>query len=513
MLTDGVLLTVAMHQSSNELNNPLVEEDGSPDHKIQKLRSNFGGTELTETIEEEGAASGFGAKKIGWLGSWSLLFNNITGPGMISLISIYITCGWLPATLLFVVVGVISGVVSDFLIYAMKMVPGNENFNKRVELMYLAKRYLGKPLYLCSMFFFLLNIQLNNIGSIIVSTQQMDWTIMAFGAPSYALELFPDPGFVRTPNVSSINLDDSPFGDAYVISIGFLIVLAATVPLGYLNLDDNIWVQIICCGLLVLFVFVAWFYEFFREGIAWDTLPALGQDAGAQVGNIFFNYAYVITIPSWINEKKDSVNASLAIWSSLIPGILSFCLIGALGAMTTIVGNATRQSPGEGLDLTVALGGPTISLIARISTFVFPWVALVNGVPVMSIIIRYNLLENKICNKMWANLFAVVFPWLLAVVFYAGNWVQVFLDYGSVITTIPLNLMLPCYLYIVIANAEGYTNLQSKRNRILSWIFLAVCGAGNILTLVFQIISSIQDAQPASNGTDNSSSIMSMDGW
>ena len=39
------------------------------------------------------------------------------------------------------------------------------------------------------MFFFLFNIQLNNIGSIIVSTQQMDWTIMAFGVPSYALEL------------------------------------------------------------------------------------------------------------------------------------------------------------------------------------------------------------------------------------------------------------------------------------------------------------------------------------
>ena len=42
-----------------------------------------------------------------------------------------------------------------------------------------------------------------------------------------------------------------------------------------------------------------------------------------------------------------------------------------------------------------------------------------------AIIIRYNLLENKICNKMWANLFAVVLPWLLAIVFYAGNWVQV----------------------------------------------------------------------------------------
>ena len=202
--------------------------------KLSHVKSRFGGQEITDEIEEKGAASGFGAKKIGWLGSWTLLFNNITGPGMISLISIYITCGWVPATLLFLIVGAISGQVSVYLIDAMQMVPGNQAFEKRVELMYLAKRYLSKPLYWVSMVVFLLNLQLNNIGSIIVATQQMDWTIIACGANSYALELFPKFGFTATnfTGNGTINLDDSPFQSAYVISIGFLVVLAATVPLG-----------------------------------------------------------------------------------------------------------------------------------------------------------------------------------------------------------------------------------------------------------------------------------------
>ena len=282
--------SVSYASCESELSRPIVDEngDGRDPEKFHKVRSKFGGQEITDEIDEKGGSSGFGAKKIGWLGSWSLLFNNITGPGMVSLISIYITAGWVPATILFIVVGLISGQVSVYLIDAMQMVPGNDKFEKRVELMYLAKRYLSKGLYWTSMVFFLLNLQLNNIGSIIVSTQQMDWTIIACGVPSYALELYPNFSFVGTPVVNAsanqtINLDDSPFGDSYVISLGFLIVLAATVPLGYLNLDDNIWVQIICCGILVFVVFVAWFYEFGVEGLDWELLPSIGNQVGAQV--------------------------------------------------------------------------------------------------------------------------------------------------------------------------------------------------------------------------------------
>jgi hypothetical protein len=32
---------------------------------------------------------------------------------------------------------------------------------------------------------------------------------------------------------------DSPFGDAYVISLGFIVVLCVTIPIGFFNLEEN----------------------------------------------------------------------------------------------------------------------------------------------------------------------------------------------------------------------------------------------------------------------------------
>jgi hypothetical protein len=61
-----------------------------------------------------------------------------------------------------------------------------------------------------------------------------------------------------------------------------------------------------------------------------------------------------------------------------------------------------------------------IQLYAKVATYLFPPAALLTSIPVFSVIIRYNLIENEICGKIPANLFAVVFPWIAALFFYAG---------------------------------------------------------------------------------------------
>ena len=50
------------------------------------------------------------------------------------------------------------------------------------------------------------------------------------------------------PCVSHGSLEDSSFGTAYVVSIGYLVVLAVTIPIGFFNLDDNIWLQVWAAG-------------------------------------------------------------------------------------------------------------------------------------------------------------------------------------------------------------------------------------------------------------------------
>ena len=67
------------------------------------------------------------------------------------------------------------------------------------------------------------------------------------------------------------------------------------------------------------------------------------------------------------------------------------------------------------------LTGASMPLYVRIFSYMFPLVALVTTIPVWSIIMRYNLLENNLCSPAAANFWSVVFPWLLAVIFYGGS--------------------------------------------------------------------------------------------
>ena len=109
---------------------------------------------------------GFGDKGIGFWGGFSLLWNNITGPGMVTLILIYSKCGWLPATVLLVMFGVFSGLSAGFLCDAMTAIDGNARFERRVEMMYLAEKLLHRYTYWACLACFIFNLMITNSESI-----------------------------------------------------------------------------------------------------------------------------------------------------------------------------------------------------------------------------------------------------------------------------------------------------------------------------------------------------------
>jgi hypothetical protein len=199
---------------------------------------------------------------------------------------------------------------------------------------------------------------------------------------------------------------------------------------------------------------------------------------GSQVGPIVFNYAYVVTLPSWINEMKPGLPVNLQLWGALIPGIITFVVLGWVSAAFY----QTAAIP-DSEDLLSGLTGDSISKFTQAASFVFPPAALISGIPIFSIVIRYNLLgalqsmtrpsalcratswpslagvgyvcstllatdsqssvcmaENGIANVFWSNMWAVVFPWVVALVFYAGSEMNNLMNYVSLISTIPLNL-------------------------------------------------------------------------
>ena len=365
---------------------------------------------------------------------------------MVSLIIIYHYAGYVNATVLIVLFGLISGLAASFLCEAMASIKGNDRFQSRVEMMSIARLSLPRYAYYCTLMIFIFNLLIQNISAIVESAQTTDATIVAIFGKSCGAEIYPNQTFTCVGgggqnfiNTTAIIIADSVFGDAWILSLGFILVALLAIPLGYWNLDDIIGVQI-GAGILLFGIIIAWMYEFGSRGLKYQ-VHAFGSHPANEVGTTVFNYAYIVTVPSWINEKSPGISINKSIWSALLPAIVTFTLLGWIGALAIKTTSTT--------DLLASLSTPETSTIAQIATYLFPWAALVSGIPIYSIIIRYNLIENNICTTTWANFWSVIFPWISAFCLMSGNLLNTALNWGSILTTIPLNLMLPAFLYIV----------------------------------------------------------------
>ena len=81
-------------------------------------------------------------------------------------------------------------------------------------------------------------------------------------------------------------------------------------------------------GLIVLFI-----WEYFTLGLHPSYTPVVG-DLSSVLGTVIFAYTYVVTIPSWANEKKPSVSVNKAIWFSSSTSTFAYIIFGLLGAWT-----------------------------------------------------------------------------------------------------------------------------------------------------------------------------------
>ena len=88
-----------------------------------------------------------------------------------------------------------------------------------------------------------------NVASIIVSAQVMDQFFVFLFKKSFALQLYPF-SIVTATDTSEM------FGDyGVIISLGYLVCLVLCMPMGFLNLDENIYFQV-CLGWRVLVLVV-----------------------------------------------------------------------------------------------------------------------------------------------------------------------------------------------------------------------------------------------------------------
>jgi hypothetical protein len=190
--------------------------------------------------------------------------------------------------------------------------------------------------------------------------QVADDALLSAAKKTCALTLYP-----QTPGVSPFScigddsdniVTDSPFGSSYVISIGYLVVAAVTVPLSLFNLDDNIIFQML--GMLLLTVAVViWCAQFAVLGLSASNMTAFappgGQSAyGSVIAAVLFNYG------EWAGEGG---GARRAHWSELqLTGIGTACaaVIGAGARQAHTRDRNTRNATPRALNSATAAGSP-----------------------------------------------------------------------------------------------------------------------------------------------------------
>lgn len=471
-----------------------------------------GSTHTVRQIEGDGPdpmmdhSVGFGGKTIGTFAGFALLINNITGPGVPGLPNMFSEAGWLSPTLLLLLIWSMSSLSATMYCEAMRRIPGNEHFRGRLEYTSIVSHYFGRAGYIASQIGLNGALQSLNIVSVIQSAQVMDQAIAAIFKKSCGVNLSPFKTYYNDGNQSHIEVphstdiwtcvdqdtlggDNNPWGCHLLISAGFLVTLIMAVPAGYFNLDDNMIIQVVAFVLTVA-IWIFWLVVcFYSPAVEHWSLPMINDDPnyGSQanvLGTILFNFGFVTTIPSWVNEKKPSVSVNKVVWSASFTCVCIFFLIGVPGAVAFypyLQGGATKQcqameidpdfncandlmsimlSPVQtvaGLDIETVpslLKHAWIKFAMKLSVYLFPIVATVSSIPVFSIVIKYNCLENG-WSKGLSSAWGVLFPWIISIpLLYQPDAVASFINFTSLFFVSFTDFVVPWCLYILMARND-----------------------------------------------------------
>lgn len=298
-------------------------------------------------------------KSIDNIGSFSLLLNNIIGPAMLGFPHLFQQAGLIPTiatiTFIFLCATLNGTLLSD----AISSIPGNRYFNRNIDFSTAFHIIVGQDWYILAEALFLIACVVQAIAAIVESAQSVDGFLASFlFGKTYALQLTPFVGIVSwSPDrcmedeaLEDINPmkilaeegDCVPFhgSGSLIISVGFLITALIFLPLGRGHIKETMSVQLIAFTFMM--VLLAQFtIEFIYKGFPYE-IPLVGTELSQLAGVVLFNYAFVITVPAWLNEKMDHVSVNKIVWGASTTASIVYAAFGIMGAMTFqgIGGNA-----------------------------------------------------------------------------------------------------------------------------------------------------------------------------
>ncbi|CAE8695812.1 unnamed protein product [Polarella glacialis] len=392
------------------------------------------------TAESKSSQSlAFGGRTIGFWSGVMLLMNNLAGPTISLMPPLAQEAGWLSMVLVMLTVGVLSMACGVMLVCTMERMPDYNDSTKRIEFTDIIRFYVPGPWDSFLLIIYHSYLILTLMSYIIQSAQILDYVAMDIFGCTTGVSLGKGLLIQVHTVCGSANGDSvSPFGEMSVLPLSMILVAIVCVPFAVMNLDDNVTLQwIAIAGLTVL---AALWIQFLVEQPDFpQPLPLVTTSQQGLIGTVLFNFAFMSAIPSWVNEKKTEVGVKESFASALGYVIVVYTAIGVVGGMAFQPFFATDQNLFSKLNSS-GLWTP------RATVAVYPVLQNFTSIPVLSILIRYNL-QSSGWSSCSANFLAFAFPWVLSIPFYSGQGFDRVATIGGLATSSVINFAVPALVY------------------------------------------------------------------
>jgi hypothetical protein len=242
-------LSIDNRNRSESIEYDTIDRRGSPHH-------------LHATIKDQPS------KTIGKFGSFVLLVNNLTGPGMLGFPNLFQKAGILPVLGGIFFVFICASLCGTLLADSIASIPNNSRYDLQIDFSSAFRYTVGEDWYVVAETLFLISCVVQASAGIVETAQSLDGFIASFLlGKTYAIEFYPTLQFIswspdlcheETISSKESNLADcTPFHNAgtLVFTLGFLITTLIFLPLGRGHLKETIIVQIISFLFMVILLF------------------------------------------------------------------------------------------------------------------------------------------------------------------------------------------------------------------------------------------------------------------
>lgn len=277
---------------------------------------------------------------------------------------------------------------------------GNHDFSKHIDFSSAFRHTVGEDWYVVAETLFLISCCVQACAGIVGAAQSLDGFLASFlFGETYAIQFYPNIEIIRWTTehcpVGSTSVEEcTPFGNAgpLVLTLGFVLTTCLFLPLGRGHLKETIIVQLLSFAFMIVLLFQFSTEFIYYRGLEYS-LPWFGKDWSQLAGVILFNYAFSITVPSWLNEKQKDVSVNRIVWSASTFSSLIYVGFGMLGGMAF-----QAVSP----NVLILLASNQVHLLTRLCAALFGVTIIGCGVPVFCVIIKTALQHNQVCSPSWA---------------------------------------------------------------------------------------------------------------